>query len=342
MDLIFYLSFVPLIFILNYYIKKKNLIKNLSGDKHQYYISDKYIPLSGGLFFFILSSIYLFSKNNIFLSFIFIFLAIGLLGDIKKLVSPKKRLLIQILSCLGFIVIYNLKITDTRIDLFNEILEINYISYIFTLFCVLILINGSNFIDGLNGLLIGYLAIVLFVVLKFSQTENLIVFYENFNLFFLCLLFLLIMNFFNQFFLGDGGSYSVGFFLAVLLIDIYTNNAYRVSPYFIILLLWYPCFENLFSIIRKSKRNFSPTEPDNDHLHHLLFNYLTIRLNFNKKIYSNNLSSIIINIYNLIIFLLGSQYIGNTLIQISLIFLNISIYLIIYYLLLRYKNFYLK
>ncbi len=342
MDLIFYLLFVPLIFLLNYFIKKKKLIKNLSGDKHQYYIADKYIPLSGGLFFFILIFIYLFSKNNIFLIFIFIFLSIGILGDIKKLISPKKRLLIQILSCLSFIVIYELKITDTRIDIFNELLEINYVSYIFTLFCILILINGSNFIDGLNGLLIGYLSIVLFVIFNLSETENLFIFYENFNLFFLCLLFLLLMNFFNQLFLGDGGSYSIGFFLAVLLIDIYTNNVYKISPYFIILLLWYPCFENLFSIVRKSKRNFSPTEPDNDHLHHLLFNFLSRKFNSNKKIYANNTSSITINIYNLIIFLFASQYIGNTLIQISLIFFNISIYLIIYYVLLRHKNYYLK
>ena len=150
------------------------------------------------------------------------------------------------------------------------------------------------------------------------------------------------MNFFNQLFLGDGGSYSIGFFLAVLLIDIYTSNVYKISPYFIILLLWYPCFENLFSIVRKSKRNFSPTEPDNDHLHHLLFNFLSRKFNSNKKIYANNTSSITINIYNLIIFLFASQYIGNTLIQISLIFFNISIYLIIYYVLLRHKNYYLK
>ena len=33
-------------------------------------------------------------------------------------------------------------------------------------FCLMILINGSNFIDGLNGLLLGYCLIILFILAK--------------------------------------------------------------------------------------------------------------------------------------------------------------------------------
>jgi UDP-N-acetylmuramyl pentapeptide phosphotransferase/UDP-N-acetylglucosamine-1-phosphate transferase len=55
-------------------------------------------------------------------------------------------------------------------------------------------------------------------------------------------LFVLFLNLRNQLFLGDNGSYSLGFFLGFILIKIYNLND-NLSPYFIILLLWYPCFE---------------------------------------------------------------------------------------------------
>jgi hypothetical protein len=37
-----------------------------------------------------------------------------------------------------------------RIDFINSILSIEFISIIFTIFCIIVLINGSNFIDGIN------------------------------------------------------------------------------------------------------------------------------------------------------------------------------------------------
>ena len=48
----------------------------------------------------------------------------------------------------------------------------------------------------------------------------------------------------------------------------------NVSPFYVVLLLWYPCFENLFSIIRKFSLKKSPINADNNHLHQLIFIYL--------------------------------------------------------------------
>ena len=62
--------------------------------------------------------------------------------------------------------------------------------------------------------------------------------------------FLFILNLFNFLYLGDSGSYLIGFLCGYFLIDINSLNP-LISPYFIALLLWYPAFENLFSIIRK-------------------------------------------------------------------------------------------
>ena len=113
----------------------------------------------------------------------------------------------------------------------------------------MILINGSNFIDGLNGLLLGYFLLILFILYKLNLL-TILIFLIVFIYFFIILIFIFILNFINQLFLGDGGAYSLSFLFGFVLIYIYNSTEF-ITPYFIILLLWYPCFENLFSIIRK-------------------------------------------------------------------------------------------
>ena len=84
---------------------------------------------------------------------------------------------------------------------------------------------------------------------------------------------ILILNFLGKITSGDGGAYLISFLWGVNLIHISTNN-YHISPFFIVLLLWYPAFENLFSILRKKKKNISVSFADNYHLHHLVFKKL--------------------------------------------------------------------
>ena len=48
------------------------------------------------------------------------------------------------------------QINDLRNDYLNNLISNNYFSLFFTIFCLLVLINGSNFIDGLDGLNLGY------------------------------------------------------------------------------------------------------------------------------------------------------------------------------------------
>ncbi len=139
------------------------------------------------------------------------------------------------------------------------------------------------------------------------------------------------MNMFNQLFLGDNGSYSLSFIIGILLINVYNFNDH-ITPYFIIVLLWYPCFENLFSIIRKLISNKNPLKPDNGHLHYHL--YSVIKKGFKlSKIYSNNFASILINIFNFVIFYVASLNIYHTSYQLSILTFSIIFYIIIYFIL---------
>ena len=94
-------------------------------------------------------------------------------------------------------------------------------------------------------------------------------------------------------------------------------------------MFWYPAFENLFSIIRKLRLNRSALKADFNHLHQLLFLFINLKIK-NKKL-ANNLSGIIINFYNLIIFLIGINYYNNTEIMIIITLFNVFFYLICYF-----------
>ena len=115
----------------------------------------------------------------------------------------------------------------------------------------------------------------------------------------------------------------------------YLKNPF-ISPYFIVLLLWYPAFENLFSIIRKLKTRKSPIKPDTNHLHHLLF--FLLKKIWIKKIIIHNLSSTIIILYNFIIFNISVVNIYFTYFHIILIIINVMIYLIVYVKLSEFKK----
>jgi UDP-N-acetylmuramyl pentapeptide phosphotransferase/UDP-N-acetylglucosamine-1-phosphate transferase len=230
-----------------------------------------------------------------------------------------------------YIYFSNIQVVDLRSDLLNTILLNNYVNIIFLTFCFLILINGSNFIDGLNGLNLGYFFIV-FSILWFLNFNSQIDYDQNkIILFILPIIFLFILNFFNYLYLGDSGAYLLGFLASIFLVDIHFQNSH-ISPYFIALLLWYPAFENFFSILRKTFGKFNPVLPDTLHLHQLIFRFFKQeKFKYNK--YSNQISAVIILMYNLFIFLISLKYLNQTFFLIFLILINIFVYIVIYYLL---------
>ena len=215
-----------------------------------------------------------FFSNNLELFFLLSIFFLGLFSDNKFFNSPKYRLVIQILIILTFLLFSDVEILSTRVDFFDNLLKNNFINILFSAFCILIVINGSNFIDGLNGLVIGYYSIITLILLNSDLNINLYLNDQLLNNFLIILGVLLLFNFLNKIFLGDSGSYLLGFLFSVYLIKIYQVNS-SISPYFIILLLWYPCFENLFSIIRRNIFKESATKADNRHLHQLFFLFLT-------------------------------------------------------------------
>ena len=330
-----WIFYIITIYFLNKKILSKNFLRSNTGSKHQLFANES-IPLTGGIFIlFPILLIYLPNNFLICLFFILIFLT-GLLSDLNFLISPKKRFFLQLFFISAFIFYTKLEVLPTKIDFIDNLIDNTFFSYVLTIFCLMILINGSNFIDGLNGLFLGYIIIIFLILLKTNLFYSLGFSVEQFSFLIMAFIFILILNYSNQLFMGDSGAYALSFLIGLSLIYIY-NFTSNLSPFFIILLLWYPCFENLFSIIRKFTFRKSPLKPDNKHLHQYLFQFFIKKFNI-KKIYANNLASITINTFNLIIFLIGSLNISHTAYQIKLIIFSVIFYLAIYKLLKIFSN----
>ena len=332
--IIFYV-YLLLITFLSLIFKKKGMFLNYSGDIHQSFSNKKNIPLTGGLFVLIPIVFFL---NDLFINFFIVSIyLIGFFSDRKILVSPKKRFLIQCILVLLFVIIFDIKINSSRIELFDIILNNKIFAIPFSAFCLLILINGSNFIDGLNGLLISCTIIILFMLAQLSLIDSSIISNQSIYLIIFILLLLLLLNILNVLMLGDSGAYLLGFFMGFIIISSHASNP-NISPYFFISLIWYPCFENLFSILRKINREFSPLKPDSKHLHQLVFFFLTKKFNL-KLIISNNLSSAIICFFNFLIIYISALNPSSTIFQIKLIVTSIIFYNVIYVILFRFYKF---
>jgi len=259
-----------------------------------------FVSRSGGLASFICLIIFFYFNyilfNKIYFDYLFLgslIFSLGLSDDLKVNISPNLRLLLMVLILLFFVNYFTVNIGNVDIIFLNNFLKNEYFLSIFILLCFLFIINGSNLIDGFNGLLgINLLVINLSILyINLSSTD------QNFVIFLIAqiiiLICFLIFNFPRaKIFLGDSGSYLFGAITALNII--YSNNYNNeVSSFYFCSLLFYLFFEVFFSFFRKIYQKKSPFKPDELHLHMLVFKWINKTKEFTK---SNYINSIIINL----------------------------------------------
>ncbi len=258
------------------------------------------------------------------------------MSDKNILTNAKLRFFIQIFLILSLVLFNDLKIDDLRVIILNEFLDNYLINIFFTTFCLAVLINGSNFIDGLNGLLCGYYIMIIGSIIFISNHNFEINLFDKYfiEIIFFSLLIFLIPNLFGKVYLGDGGSYLISIIIGYHLIKFYFINN-NISPYYISLLLWYPAFENLFSLLRRAITKKNISNPDNRHLHQMVFIYFKKRRLFQEG-NLNSISSAFILFFNLPGFILANFYYDKSLILGVVLVFNLVMYCLIYYKMSKY------
>lgn len=199
----------------------------------------------------------------------------GFAEDITKQVSVLARLVLTISA--GVIAAVLVGATLDRVDVpgFDELLQWPVFAVAFTALGVAGVTNAVNIIDGYNGLAGGYAVMVLAALAWVAAQVGDPVVITTSLVMLGALLGFLVLNFpWGRIFLGDGGAYLVGFWLAELSVLLVVRNP-DVSPWFPLLLLAYPVVETLFSIYRKVfLRGHSAGRPDGLHLHQLIYTRL--------------------------------------------------------------------
>ena len=199
----------------------------------------------------------------------------GIVEDYTKNMSPRRRLVLTMVSATAAYFMLDAAIVRVDIPLLDDGLGYMWLSLPLTIFAIAGVANAVNIIDGFNGLagvvtmfMLLSLAYVAFQVGDmFVMTAALITVGSIAGF--------LILNYpHGLIFLGDGGAYFIGFMLAELAVLLVARNP-SVSAWYAILLLIYPVVETVFSIYRrKFVRGVSPGLPDGVHLHMLIFKRL--------------------------------------------------------------------
>ena len=93
---------------------------------------------------------------------------IGLISDLKVLDVPSLRFVLQLFVVTIFVHLLDISIDFTDFKYLDLFLEYKFLSMLFTILCFLVLMNGSNFLDGLNSLVYYLLVLVSLFFNKIS------------------------------------------------------------------------------------------------------------------------------------------------------------------------------
>jgi UDP-GlcNAc:undecaprenyl-phosphate/decaprenyl-phosphate GlcNAc-1-phosphate transferase len=198
--------------------------------------------------------------------------AIGLAEDLTKKISIKQRLLLTALSGAIFIYLMGPQVYSFGIPFLDFLFFIPFFGIAFTIFAITGLANAYNIIDGFNGLssMVGIITSLAIAYVAFCLDDKTITFLS-------LIIAAAILGFFiwnyprGLIFLGDGGAYLIGFWIAALSIWLSYRHA-EISPWFALLVNGYPTIETLFTIYRrKIHRGKNVGNADGIHFHTLIY-----------------------------------------------------------------------
>ncbi len=197
----------------------------------------------------------------------------GFMEDVTKRIGIKIRFLAIISSSILAGSFLGSWLTSLQIFGIDDLMfTYPWFAIAITCFAVTGVTNSFNIIDGYNGLsaMVGFIILggVAYVGFQLQDFEIMTAALAMMGA---------ILGFFvfnyprGLIFLGDGGAYLIGFWIATLSV-LLTSRHLEVSKWFPLLLCAYPIFETLFTIYRRIIiRRTHPGMPDANHLHQMIY-----------------------------------------------------------------------
>ena len=258
------------------------------------------------------------------------FMLLSFIEDTFNNVSFLIRLFFMIFTAL-FINIYWIDAFPVieNIPIISYLLEFDVFVIVFFTLALVGLMNGANFIDGMNGLatlfFLGAGCGCITLAMIANDLEALMTIAPWLILMFCFLVF----NFpFGNFFLGDSGAYLMAILLGTWVIDFFGRHQ-DISSWNAVLILIYPVLEVIYSASRKIIQGKSPFYPDRHHLHIKIYDIVVTATK--KPLYANNVTTMFLALFWLAPAIL-LQFVYNSQLAIALSILLISFcYLMINY-----------
>jgi UDP-GlcNAc:undecaprenyl-phosphate GlcNAc-1-phosphate transferase len=259
-NIFFIFFFKPITNLLNCY-DYPNKIRRIHKEK---------IPKIGGfliilnilVFYLISFTIDIFIKENFFFMIVCIlFFLLGYFDD-KFDINAYTKFFFQIIFLFLLVNLSNNSlINNIYISFLDNKIFLGNFNIFLSIFCYLLFINAFNMLDGIN-LSAGIYALIFLIFLYLHQ-NNII-----FIVIGLSILFLLIKNYQNKLFLGNNGSYLLGFILSYFIINI--SNIKIISAEEIFLIMVIPGLDMLRLYVQRIRYKKNPFRADLNHLHHII------------------------------------------------------------------------
>ena len=196
----------------------------------------------------------------------------GFIEDLTKSISARTRLFSAMISAALSGYLLNGWLTSLQIfGIDNLMSSFPIIAIGITCIAVAGVSHSFNIIDGYNGLSAAVGAIILLGIAYVSfQVSDFEIMFASFAMIGAILGFLIWNYPRGLIFLGDGGAYLIGFWVAEMAV-LLTSRHQEVSKWFPLLLCIYPIFETVFTIYRRVFiKKISAGIPDATHLHQLI------------------------------------------------------------------------
>lgn len=210
---------------------------------------------------------YFFNNNIIYLYLFLFYLTViflfGFFDDKFNISANKKIIFLLIFIFFSISLDSSLVISKINFSFSNDVFYLKEFKIFFTILCFLLFINAFNMFDGIN-LQSGLYSIYIFIIF-FYFSENFL-----FLIILIPLVAFLYFNFKNKIFLGNSGSYLIGFLISYFTIKMF-NNFNNIFSDEIFLLMLMPGFDMLRLFIFRLLNKKNPFVSDNNHFHHLLY-----------------------------------------------------------------------
>ncbi len=204
----------------------------------------------------------------IFIGLTIVFL-MGLFDDFRSL-SPQLKFFLQALAA-AVVTTGSFVIDEISVPMSNGTLEFGWFAYPLTVLWIVSLINAVNFIDGMDGLAGGTVAIAAFFTAVLGVVlEQPAVAVASIALFGATVGFLVFNLPPAKLFMGDSGSCTLGFLLAVFPLMGGGMEATGIGLVPTLTLLFVPLLDTVAAILRRIRKGVPIYQPDSDHLHHKL------------------------------------------------------------------------